>query len=69
MLKNILNIEGAQKLTNSEQKAINGGRPAPGPCVDSNIVCTNTGNAGCPIGQGCELIDNGGPVYAICKCL
>ena len=25
MLKNILNLEGAQKLTNNEQKEINGG--------------------------------------------
>lgn len=27
MLKNILNLEGAQKLTSTEQKSINGGRP------------------------------------------
>lgn len=28
MLKNILNLEGAQQLSNNEQKAINGGRKA-----------------------------------------
>ncbi|MCL9807589.1 hypothetical protein NAT51_18850 [Flavobacterium amniphilum] len=27
MLKNILNLEGSQELTNNEQKAINGGIP------------------------------------------
>ena len=69
MIKNILNLEGAQKLTNEEQKSINGGIGA-GPCVNSNKVCTNTGNAGCPRGQGCFLFDDDiTPAYALCMCL
>jgi hypothetical protein len=41
MLKNILNLEGAQKLTKNEQKSINGGR----------IACDATHP--CPTGQCC----------------
>jgi hypothetical protein len=41
MLKNILNIEGAQKLTKNEQKSINGGRMA---CDTTHL---------CPTGQCC----------------
>jgi len=66
MLKNILNLEGAQQLTSAEQKSINGG--IVWPCVDSNRVCTNTGNAGCPRGQGC-FIQDPDVMYAICQCL
>lgn len=41
MLKNILNLEGAQKLTSAEQKEINGGKlPPPQKCVGG----TYTGN-------------------------
>jgi len=32
MLKNILNLEGAQQLSKNEQKEINGGKPAPIGC-------------------------------------
>ncbi|CAM2826636.1 hypothetical protein [Flavobacterium frigoris] len=32
MLKNILNLEGAQKLTKNEQKKINGGYVEAEPC-------------------------------------
>lgn len=66
MLKNILNLDGAQKLTNADQKTIQGGRP--GICTDSNIVCTGVGNAGCPVNQGCYIQDPDS-TYAICKCL
>jgi hypothetical protein len=40
MLKNILNLEGAQKLTKNEQKSING-RYAPNP--NTGYVSTLTG--------------------------
>ena len=39
MLKNILKLDGAQKLSNNEQKNINGGAPKPlkiDYCVDGN---------------------------------
>jgi hypothetical protein len=41
MLKNILNLKGAQKLTKNEQKSINGGRMA---CDATHL---------CPAGQCC----------------
>jgi hypothetical protein len=45
MLKNILNLEGAQELTRSEQKEINGGWvPPPG--------------GDCPNGT-CQYVENG----------
>lgn len=68
MLKNILNLEGAKKVSNADQKVIQGGRPAPGSCVDSNIVCTTVGNAGCPVNQGC-YIQSPDSNYAICQCI
>lgn len=68
MLKNILNLEGAQLVSNADQKSIQGGRPPISACKDSNIVCTNTGNAGCPVNQGC-FIQDADSNYAICKCL
>lgn len=49
MLKNILNLEGAQQLSNNEQKEINGGKPAPscqegGYATDRNsCLCKNGG--------------------------
>lgn len=46
MLKNILKLEGAQRLTNNEQKSISGGifvnNPPPPPglvCCESTIMC------------------------------
>jgi hypothetical protein len=42
MLKNILSLEGAQKLTKNEQKSINGGR----------LACDATHS--CPAGQCCS---------------
>jgi hypothetical protein len=47
MLKNILKLEGAQKLTNSEQKSVNGGS-VDGSCdafyisSDNGIDCYNS---------------------------
>lgn len=56
MLKNILNLEGAQQLSKNEQKSINGGL----------INCAHDHNI-CPTGQCCKSIGNtcgtiGGPV-------
>ena len=53
MLKNILNLEGAQQLTKSEQKSINGGRIycdaqhfcPPGSCCSGN-ACWPYGTPG-----------------------
>ncbi|MEA9413928.1 hypothetical protein [Flavobacterium sp. PL02] len=43
MLKNILNLEGANKLTKNEQKSITGGEakfaPETGWCVSNNSSC------------------------------
>ena len=69
MLKSILKLAGTQQLSKDEQKTIVAGRPNPGSCVDSNIDCTNTGNAGCPVNQGCYVQSPDLPVYAICQCL
>ena len=69
MLKNILKLDGAQQLSKKDQKNIFAGRPGPGPCVDSNIDCTATGNAGCPVNQGCYIQSPDGPVVALCKCI
>ncbi|HLF50704.1 hypothetical protein [Flavobacterium sp.] len=49
MLKNILNLEGAQKLTKNEQKSINGGlvvKVCESQCL-SNVECS--GGAYCQI--------------------
>ena len=50
MLKNILNLEGAQKLTSAEQKEINGGKLPPVACGDggtpssiNTCLCKNGG--------------------------
>ena len=47
MLKNILNLEGAQQLSKTEQNAINGG--AGGSCIDN---CT-IGGIPCPSQMHC----------------
>jgi hypothetical protein len=40
MLKNILKLDGAQKLSNNEQKSINGGIGKCNPIIPSNgLVC------------------------------
>ncbi|MES2812952.1 MAG: hypothetical protein V4670_10825 [Bacteroidota bacterium] len=46
MLKNILNLEGAQQLSNNEQKAINGGKQ----------FCEATTDYSCPPGYCCKAI-------------
>jgi hypothetical protein len=48
MLKNILKLDGAQKLSNNEKKSINGGIVKSYTCKD--IMC--------PAGTYCELINN-----------
>jgi hypothetical protein len=48
MLKNILKLEGAQKLTRNEQKSINGGG-----CVI--LCCPDTGCSCVPKGVACML--------------
>lgn len=40
MLKNILNLDGAQQLSKNEQKEINGGlKIYRGTCVSENVIC------------------------------
>ncbi|MFV8347629.1 hypothetical protein [Flavobacterium sp. ZB4P13] len=43
MLKNILNLEGAQKLTKNEQKEINGGTGCSeySICYEMDMICVN----------------------------
>ncbi|MCV9933665.1 hypothetical protein OIU80_15385 [Flavobacterium sp. LS1R47] len=45
MLKNILKLEGAQKLTSSEQKNINGGACVILCCPDVGCLCVPKGVA------------------------
>ncbi|MHA7057927.1 hypothetical protein ACWGOQ_0011945 [Aquimarina sp. M1] len=43
MLKNILKLEGSQRLGRNEQRAINGGgRPGPRLCCDPALRCCTT---------------------------
>ncbi|MBQ0736016.1 hypothetical protein [Aquimarina celericrescens] len=42
MLKTILNLEGAQSLKKSEQKAINGGQLVPILCCNPIMECCTT---------------------------
>ncbi len=45
MLKNILKLEGAQKLTKNEQKTIQGGRKQcwrNGACIEFGLQCAET---------------------------
>ncbi|MEO8515830.1 MAG: hypothetical protein ABI426_03755 [Flavobacterium sp.] len=56
MLKNILNLEGAQKLTATEQKAINGAGPRLELCED---------NTTCVIPRKCTLNPNTGGWYCV----
>lgn len=45
MLKSILNLKGAQKLTKDEQKVINGGACVILCCPDAECVCVPRGTA------------------------
>jgi hypothetical protein len=63
MLKNILNLEGAQKLTKDEQKTVIGGYvPAGEECVDSSFYVRYCNEADClsmdgrPAGGKCYLL-------------
>ena len=45
MLKNILNLDGAQELSNEQKKSINGGRvlcKVNGVCVEYGVHCAET---------------------------
>ena len=56
MLKNILNLEGAQKLTKNEQKSISGGRMAlaiEGSCKKCCWAGTNNCSTGVEGGTSC----------------
>lgn len=48
MLKNILNLDGAQKLTKNEQKNISGGMVAPdSACPSGTFSCNCMGKISC----------------------
>ncbi len=53
MLKNILNLEGAQSLKGAEQKTINGGKLqlAPWCQCGGDAVCCGTGPGACGVGH------------------
>lgn len=62
MLKNILNLEGAQQISNNEQKTITGGLP---------YYCVQKIH----LGGGCDAVmdqatcdSNGGFYDSICRC-
>lgn len=65
MLKNILNLEGAQALNGAEQKTINGGLLSVAPwCQCGVAACCGTGPGQCGVGH-CS----GGFVHgAACVC-
>ncbi|MES2812951.1 MAG: hypothetical protein V4670_10820 [Bacteroidota bacterium] len=48
MLKNILNLEGAQKLSNNEQKSINGGITQACANAWSTMFCVPKTTTKCP---------------------
>lgn len=51
MLKNILNLEGIQKLTNAEQKEINGGKLPPPSCGEGWVYVGNVSSCVCATGS------------------
>lgn len=53
MLKNILKLKGAQKLTKNEQKSISGGRP---------LVCNYMGDTGQVCTTHSDCAGDGNPV-------
>ncbi|MFV8347628.1 hypothetical protein [Flavobacterium sp. ZB4P13] len=59
MLKNILNLEGAQKLTKNEQKSINGGVP--------KLICSSPDICGSAGGVPCNN-PNDSQCYKGCIC-
>jgi hypothetical protein len=52
MLKNILKLEGAQKLTKKEQKSVKGGAWYPGYC--NPTVCANSSYLNDPYLRKCK---------------
>ncbi len=59
MLKNILNLDGAQQLSKNDQKEIIGGVP---------YSCSTSYEAGCLGMTKTTCINNGGEYYMLCKC-
>ena len=57
MLKNILNLNGAQKLSKNEQKNISGGLRIYKSCQDATAIC--------PVGTECVGFDTLGRI--ICR--
>jgi len=57
MLKNILNVDGAQQLSNNEQKEINGGLKIYRSCEEPTAIC--------PDGKECVGFDSAGKI--ICR--
>jgi hypothetical protein len=65
MLKNILNLDGAQQLSKNEQKKINGsGRMEPGGC--SIFVCTTMSFSQCNALNGVIIKGKCCHTYSIC---
>lgn len=70
MLKNILNLEGALKLTSAEQKEINGGKLPPGPAcqvggyqTSLNLCLCRNGGVWVPATYSCSNGQNTGWVW------
>jgi hypothetical protein len=61
MLKNILNLNGAQQLSKNEQKSVNGGGPfgvsKGGGQVCSSFCTENNEGAFCRTHEDCPLVD------------
>lgn len=65
MLKNILNLEGAQALQGAEQKTINGGLLQVKPWCQCGVsACCGTGPGQCGVGHCSGGIISGG----VCVC-
>lgn len=54
MLKNILKLNGVQKLNKTEQKSLHGGRNGNGRCFRKNGLCCDTSRPAGPGGILCE---------------
>lgn len=63
MLKNILNVEGAQQLTTDAQKEIIGGKTYPGPGLC--LACENNDGL-CPTGYTWKAPISGSVGYGSC---
>ena len=63
MLKNILNLEGAQKLSNNEQKSINGGITEACANAWATMFCVRSTTRNCPPDVNGDL-----GIYSCGKC-